>query len=376
MRILLITDFSSIHVFNYISNVISKLKCECVGYHIVKDRIPITFLDYYKNNNIKVVQGVDPEIYTSLGAITFTKRSIRMLKQLGSFDVMHLHAVRLFVCPAIYIVRKRYSRIVITYWGSDLYRSSRLQLFMTLPILHSASEITMITNDMASYFKKLPWLISRYYKKVKVFDFGNMFYSTIQGFDKTKNNNKSDFGLNKNKIVCTIGYVWRPQMQQIKTVNVLIPFLKTLSDKVALALPVFGIEDKEYQIIDQLLKDTGIEYRLFRDFMDANTVSKFRSISDIFIHSQTTDALSCAMLEHLYAGSIVINGGWLKYSSLDENDIYYKSFSDFESLPNILLQVVDNIDVEREKCINNRIKVAKISSWDYLRQYWLELYKQ
>ena len=68
---------------------------------------------------------------------------------------MHLHAVRLFVCPAIYTVRKRYSRIVITYWGSDLYRSSRLQLFMTLPILHSASEITMITNDMASYFKKL-----------------------------------------------------------------------------------------------------------------------------------------------------------------------------------------------------------------------------
>lgn len=109
--------------------------------------------------------------------------------------------------------------------------------------------------------------------------------------------------------------------------------------------------------------------------MNPDTVSKFRAITDIFIHAQTTDAISCAMIEHLFAGSIVINGEWLKYGILDENDISYEIFKNFDSLPKVLERAIDNIEELKDNQILNQSRIEKVWSWNSLRKFSLNLYK-
>lgn len=375
MRLLLVGDFSSIHIYNYIKNIISNIECECIGYHIVSDDIPALYQDYYTKTNVKVVEGVDTEIYKNRGAFRFTVDTVKKLKTLGQFDYMHMHAVRQFICPALYLARKNFKKIILTYWGSDLYRSSVKQLAVTLPILHSADSIVLLTDDMRDYFANLPGFISRYVRKVQVFDFGNMFYEII---DKLSDNRKkclNDLGFDENKLICTIGYIGRPQMQQLRTVKALLPFLKVKKDLLQIALPAYGISENDLAEITNLLQSNGISYKAFPYFMDSEEVSKLRVVSDIFIHAQTTDALSCAMLEHFYAGSVVINAEWLMYGTLKHNGIFYKTFKSFDELSHVLSMTLDNISEEKVSSRMNREAIAKISSWSNLSQYWKNLYK-
>ena len=376
MRILLVGDYSSIHIYNYFKNVISHIGCECVGYHIVEDDINPNYLKYYRERNIQIINGIDTSIYREQGAFKFTKQTCEKLSLLGEFDIIHLHAVRLFMCPALFLSRKLYKRIIITYWGSDLYRSTNLQLIKSLPLVHVSNTITMITEDMYTYFKNLPRYISRYSNKIRVCDFGNMLYDRIINYTINIDRYKKELGFEVDKLICTIGYVGRPQMQQLQTIKTLLQLLIKNKNTIQLAIPAYGIQDSDLQSIQDLLNSVGIAYQIFTDFMDEETVSKLRVISDIFIHAQTSDALSCAMLEHLYAGSIVINGEWLKYSILDNNGIYYKTFKDFSLLSEVLDEVICNIAAEKLKVSNNRDLVSQISSWDYLRKYWIDLYKE
>jgi hypothetical protein len=49
--------------------------------------------------------------------------------------------------------------------------------------------------------------------------------------------------------------------------------------------------------------------------MDFVEISNLTKIVDIRIHVQTTDSLSATMLEHLYAGNIVIAGNCYRMMS-------------------------------------------------------------
>lgn len=60
---------------------------------------------------------------------------------------------------------------------------------------------------------------------MQVFDFGNMFFEKINSFIKNRDILKNEFNLDEAKLVCTIGYVGRPQMQQVKTVESILPLL-------------------------------------------------------------------------------------------------------------------------------------------------------
>lgn len=374
MKILVVGDFSSIHVYNFIRNVIKHVDCECVGYHIIPDAIMPEYQCYYSANNINVTKGVDPSIYSEKGAITFVKQSISLLSSLGEFDVLHVHAVRPFITLPIYLVRKRFKKIILTYWGSDLFRTSKLHLLVTAPLLSCANIIHVLTHEMLAYFEALPWPISRNSKKVRVFDFGNMFFEKIDCYLPDRNKIKAEFDLDPNKIVCTIGYVGRPQMQQIKTVESILPLITKKKDKIQLAIPAYGISESDFDKLNYLLNNSGIKYGIYSEFMDPDRVSKFRAITDIFIHAQTTDALSCSVVEHFYSGSVVINGGWLKYENLDNNGAYYHKFDTFSSLAEILKSILSNLYEEKDKSKVNIDIVKGLIHWDVLRPQWLKMY--
>lgn len=374
--ILLVGDFSSIHMYNFVMNVIGYGNFKCTGYHINGgfEGINKVYLDFYKVKLEKLVPGVNTDVLSKKGPVPYIKQSITIIRSLGFFDILHIQSARTFICPAFYLTHKQFDKIILTFWGSDLYRVSNLKLLIALPLMNRADIISMMVPDMKVFFQNKPFIFRRLSKKIKVIDFGSMLYDKIDYYLEEKEHIKESFGYSSSKLLCVIGYVGRPQMQQYEAIEAILPCLINNKDKVQLAVPAYGISEKNYGKIHSILEESGIEYKIFTEFMDVETVSQFRAISDIFIHPQTSDALACAVLENLYAGTVLINGEWLNYSTLDDAHAYYLRFSSFNSLPIVLEGVLTNFFKEKKKTKINRDIVKSLSSWESLRPQWLDMY--
>lgn len=377
IRVLVAGFASSIHVYNYIKNVLSDGNIEVVLYNTTGtiEGVPKRYLDYYSSQTIRIVNGADSKLLQCEGSVRYIKESISIIKGLGKFDYLHLKGITNSVSIIFYLTRKQFSKIIITYWGSDLYRMSRIKRLQTLPLLVRANTITFMSEDMKNYYRRLSWPFRRLLKKSRIIDYGSIIYDSIDRYSNDINNCKAQFGLDSGKIVCSIGYDGRPQMQHLKVIKAIENVIKDRKNELQIVIPAWGIDKSLRQELKNELEEKGIDYKFFDSFMDIEEIARFRLICDIFIHAQTTDALSCSMLEHLYAGSIVINASWLNYSSLNKEQVYYFSFDSFENLGEILNRVLDDIVQEKNNCCLNKEKIARISSWEYLRDEWKNLYK-
>jgi glycosyltransferase involved in cell wall biosynthesis len=378
-KLLLIGSFSNFHMYNYTKNIIPYIDFEVIAINTSGDfnTIPESFLTSYKENNIHLVSGPDPRMFErKMGKIRYRFKLFQIIKQIGKVDILHIHYVSNALGLSLLFFLSRFHKIILTYWGSDLYRTGLFYKIQTLPLLISASNITLVTEDMKEYYKKLPYPFCKISLKSIVLDYGDMLYYTI---DKYRQDSikllRKEFGFNPNKIVVTIGYNGRKQMQQKEVVHALLNLPNVIRDKIQLIFPILFICQEDKIELKTQLDNLDIEYYLIESFLDENRISKFRLLTDIFIHSQTTDALSNTMLEALYAGSIVINGNWLEYSALNKNNVYYFSFSNFSELEALLANVVNDIDHQKLLCKNNKSIIESISSWSSLRNKWIDLYK-
>lgn len=378
-RILIISDFSSIHIFNYVKNVVRFCDAQFVCIHTVGQvsELPSHYSEYYSKIGIEVVSGFfPPKKKGILGKLVNIRRNISHIKSLGKFDVIHVHYVSINTALAVYFTRKQFGRIVLSFWGSDLLRIGTSGYLQLSPIVSVATQITVITEDMMNYFKRLPCYISEYSNKCKVLDFGDMFLDTIDKYKKWDEIKlRESFGLEKNKIVVMIGYNGKKSMQQLEILQELLQADFYFKDKVQFVIPTLYADEDENTVIDDIIEKFETKTFLFRDFMDGETISRFRAATDIFIHGQKTDALSNTMLELLYAGTIVLNGEWLGYSTLDNNNVYYHKFAQFNQITGLIQQIISNIDDEKKHALCNREHIYKLCSWKYLQTSWLNLYR-
>lgn len=377
-RILVVGDLKNFHMYNYISQAIVKADAEIVALHTLgtMQGFHEKFLSFYKENGVEVVLGVDPStVRGRFHRFKFLKSAFTLFNSLGHFDVLHIQNMNsAYVLPSFF-ARKQFKKIVLTYWGSDLYRSNSVQRLMTLPLLQKADIITMMSKDMLDYFSKLSFVFSRHKNKCQVIDFGDMLYPII---DKLKSGDvsvyKKEFGINEDRIVITIGYKGRPEMRQLESVLSLLPYQETIAHRVHLFFPLFTMEDKDIEKLANALDKTSYQYTLYPEFMYEEQVSRLRVITGIFVNPQTTDALSNAMLESLYAGAAVANGSWLKYSILDDMGVLYYKFDTMDELGKVVSSLVDSIETIKKETIINRDKIYEISSWESLQKKWLALY--
>lgn len=376
-KILLVGSLSNIHLFNYIVNVLSKMNINLVAYHTASLlTIPNEYKDYYNSIGLRIIGGYSIK---DVGRIRFVQLAFQGFKSLDSFDYVHLHYVSHYICPIIYLFRRKFKHIILSYWGSDLYRSSMTTRLMTLPLINASSIISFITNDMLDYFRQLSFFYRRNIHKGQILDFGNPFFSNIDNCLNNLPANSNDivsyFGLEKNKIIIVVGYCGRKEMRQFETIEAIAKMPLHALDKIQLAIPAWGISDTLYRRILTLCDSLKIPYRVYRNFMNPNEVARFRSISDVFIHAQISDALSSAMLENLYAGCIVLNGEWLRYKVFEKEKISYVTFRDFKDLSKQLETVLSNYEEFRAISQKNREKVYLIASWNIWQEKWLNLYK-
>ena len=150
--ILIIADFASIHIYNFVRNTIDRKNGQVKGLSMSPmSSIPSDYQKYYQENNIEVVE---EDSFPDDSNQTKIRKIKKQLGSLGEYDILHIHYVKHLYAPGIFFNRKHFKKIILTFWGSDFYRSSIITRAYVLPILRIADNITFITSNMKDDFIK------------------------------------------------------------------------------------------------------------------------------------------------------------------------------------------------------------------------------
>ena len=376
--ILIIANFASIHIYNYVRNTIDSKNNLVKGLSMSPiSSIPSDYLKYYQENNIDVVEeSTLPEDSNQ----TKIKKIKNQLASLGEFDILHIHYVKHLYAPGIFFNRKHFRKIILSFWGSDFYRSSIISRAFVLPILRIADNITFITSNMKDDFIKKSIFHQGLENRICVLDYGNMLFPYIDSakdiISKDRINVYSSFNLSPDKITVTVGYVGREQMQQKKAIDSFVAHSdRTLYNNVQFVIPAYGMNENTLTYLEQTLTENKISHCIISEFLELDRVALLRSITDVFVHPQTTDAFSSSMQECFYANAIIVNGEWLHYKDAENAGAFFLKFNSFDKLPLILDDIVKHINFYKEKSSINKSIMLNLCSWDMWRSKWQNLYE-
>lgn len=246
----------------------------------------------------------------------------------------------------------------ITFWGSDFYRTTQDTLQSMRPFLLDAKSIQVETiYNKRDIIKVFPEIES----KISVCNYGIDIFKII---DIVRENN-SVLDETKDKLVLTCGYNGSIGQQHSKIIEAIMALPDSVKDKLFLLFPMtYGVKDENYVTdIEKSLEASGLKYKIYRERLTELELSNIRIHSDIAINIQVTDALSSSLIEHLYAGSILVTGDWLPYDIFSDYGISYHKTS-IDGLSKVLLGIINNISFEKQIAFNNIKGAYQLSSWE------------
>lgn len=278
----------------------------------------------------------------------------------------------LFLLP---FISNTFSKIILSYWGSDLLRCSRLSFIAIKPLIKKANIITFETEEVRRIFlEKMHNMYKKYENKTQIVKFG---ISLLDNIDRIIDDSLLSFA-NKYKIDRTrkciaIGYNRGKFHQHIKILNSIINS-GIDKNKIFVVFPwTYGTIDEKYQ--DAIKNTIGNRYDYV--FLDAkltdDEIACLRKISDMLIQVQTTDSFSSTMLETLYAGNEVITGSWLPYNEIYDRGIIMRSVRSVEEVGN---EIKNFLEKPLEESVKNQNKklIYQMSSWENNIMSWVNLY--
>ncbi|MDK2801675.1 MAG: hypothetical protein PWQ70_3294 [Clostridiales bacterium] len=353
--------------------------------------IQIDIVDFNPSQNIRekyVALGVDNYFSVEPSSSFLSKiPKVRVLDKLYSlkklskklhfhYDICHLH----FSSPSslIYLqpLKRNFSHLVCSIWGSDFYKVNRRQRIFQKRLFQIADAITFgnpkTLDDFKKKFKTIPP------EKLKLAYFGSPIIDTIKSIkDSEIELFRKKLEIPTESTIVTCGYSGSPAQQHIKLIESLNAIKEKLPNNIVFLFPLTYGGTKEYKKdVVKFLEKTGLEYRVYTGFMIDKEIATIRKISNIMIHVQTTDSFSSSMREHLYAANIVITGDWLPYDTLDERGVFMLKVSSVDEVGDKLLYAINNFDELKNKCRNNPRIIWELSSWEKNIHKWLEIYNE
>ena len=361
MRIVIFSNADSIWCKEYIEYVL-------LGRYevLIISGVNKKYRRYYKESGVKV-------ICLNLSANNIVNVSKHIASQICRDDILHVHYVNPKILKYISFPWLKCKKRILTYWGSDVLRASKKQIYATYPFIYTADEITVIDRNM---YKKLKTFVIKPKRKcISCLDFGVPTFNDIDKLEKQMSIGecKCHFELPIDKIVVAVGYNSRREQQHIEMMREVVKLPKEILSNM-LFLFHFSYGDKDISYIRQLemfLSKNNIQYKIISQFLERKEIAILRMSTDIFLYGQTTDGFSASVMECLYAGSVLIKPEWLDYSEYDE--LVYYEYAKFNEIPKLLTELTKE-GVVRMQC--NKRQLREKNSWDNLAPKWEALYKQ
>ena len=254
-----------------------------------------------------------------------------MIESKISFDIVNVQYVSIYSLLASKLYHKLAKTVLLSPWGSDVYRVNKFLLPQIKKIYDRADYVSggegRFRDDFANIFK-----INK--SRIVEFDIGSdtIDYIKDNNIHFTKEKSKEIIGL-ADLYVIVCGYNASPAQNHIIMIDAFCENLKDLPRNYILVFPMTysGTDDYKESIRD-LLEERKLRYKIYDSYLPMDNLFHLRRSADMFIHIQDTDANSAAVREYLLTDTKVLNGSWLRYKELEKDNIPYYIVSDFNSL--------------------------------------------
>lgn len=297
-----------------------------------------------------------------------------LIKKKAKYNTVFIHFVRPWQALIMRSLKRSSKNVVVALWGSDFYRA-REKDFKKYMFIYDLADKIVIGSPMMmeDYKKKYPDFAC----KIELCYFGSTPIDLIKkGLRKTilRDENCDILGITSSKINIQIGHNGSRAHQHIKIIKELEAFFDRYRDQIQLIIPLtYGLSEDYKKELKLLCNSLSVDTVLLFNFMSDEEVAHLRTVVDVMVNLQTTDAFSSAMREVLYAGGIVINGSWLPYKFIQDLGVYYEEVASLHQLPLKLHDVLDKLSSKKVLAQNNREIIYKISSWKEVIVNWSNL---
>lgn len=332
-----------------------------------------------KNTLLFRFHSVINQIKSNAEEIEYTRILNKLLKD---YDIYHYH----YLDPEFLLTLKYFSKdkkVLMTFWGSDLFQISGTDNYKKqIRALNRADLITVnaieIKETMLSKFGR------NLESKVRYADFGlnNSRLDMIDQRDKTaaESRFRRKYGIPEDKIIIAVGYSGSSKQRHIEILNIMEKLKPEIKEKIFAVLPLtYGLQYEKgnyLQKVKDVCSSAGFGSLVLDKFMTPDELADFIISSKIKLNLRETDAMNAAMLESLYAGSIVINGSWLPYGKLRRIGVYSREISELEELIPLLTYITENLEEEIKKTVANPELIRMNFLYDNVISDWEKIYNE
>ncbi len=321
--------------------------------------------DEYQLFNIKHLVKSSP--FWQIKAIKELRKSFSTFVAGKHYDYISIQYIKPEYSFLLDYFQRCASYLVLTPWGSDVYRISWLYKIFVKRIFDKADYITGPDDRFTRDFTKLFNVPS---KKIVHCDLGVAPIDYIIGHKDqiSIEDAKHQLGVD-NSYVITCGYNANPTHQHLKIIEAIHNVKNKLPANLTLFFPLTYPNNPEYiKKIKDKVKDYDLKAVFFDKFLDIPHLFLLRQGTDLFIHVQPTDASSGTLFEYILCEKKILNGAWLKYPDIERNGV--KPYFLVDNLENLGKAIVNTYKSEPIKIEQQVLKNLEKKQWKVVIKGW------
>jgi len=368
MKALVIGNSQSVYVRDFVENMVNKMGCEIDVLSCNEGRL-------IPNEKVREIVVTVPQWLQripKLRGVFKLAKFVWTISRLGLYDICHIHFVSLKALLIAKLARKRSTRLIVSVWGSDFLRTSERFKSRQERVYDRADYITFATNEMLEKFND--YYQDKYVEKLRICTFGLAPLESLKKMKLTKEDCRRHFSIPEDAITVCVGYTAGAWHRHKEVIQSIARNKSGLPDNLFLIFPMtYGRDEKYVAEVKEEIRKLGIKNLVIDNFMTPKESAMLKMTTDVFVNVQLADALSGSMLEHLYAGSVVITGSWLPYRALDDMGIKVCKVDKVEDVGWVIRLVL--ADVSSWKNESSKENIYKFVSWENNIESWVRLWK-
>jgi hypothetical protein len=295
----------------------------------------------------------------------------------SGFDIFHFH----FISPDnLYDLNfiPAGKKIILSFWGSDLYSlNGTTDYSIQYKAVERADIVTLHSNEMRSVFLEKFGSDKLNKTRLTLFGINEDRLDLLSGFKKNavSDNFRKKYKIQQ-QIVIMLGYSAAEGQQHLPVLEVLGRMPEEIKQHIVLFIPLsYNSENRGYvKNVLSCIRQVPLTCIPVTDYLSDAEMLELISNTQIMLNVRETDAMNNAMVECLYNGTLVINGSWLPYSRLKQQQVYFAEVDHVEELRTVLPRLINTISTELEKCKGNEAKIRAMMSGEVIIKDWAAIY--
>lgn len=282
-------------------------------------------------------------------------------EQINAGDIVVIHFMDPGYLKYIDLLSQKTDKIIVHWWGSDLYRSSEETKKKISHALDKCYRVVLVKGMLNYFLKYFP----SHAGKINTARLGLGFIDVI---DKKKEKFSKDdvklrLGIPECKIIITCAYNGSEGQQHLKIIDALAKLPNGIKDDICLLFPMtYGGNENYHAEVNLQLSKAGIKYKIIRNYLAEEDLAELRLLSDIVVNIQITDGFSASVQESLFSGNVLIVGDWLPYAELEQWGIHYIKTS-LINLHDVIKNTIEDIEYHKNQSSKNPDIIKRNSSW-------------